>query len=270
MGQRVAILGCGPAGLLAAHAATLLKCEVTIFSHRVKSDMRGAQYMHKPIPGLNLDNPVKLSYVMQGGTVDEYRRKVYGDASEDLLVSPEQFSGYQEAWSIRQAYNQLWTKYNRLIVDRNIDTHFLMASMSYFDKILSTIPATQLCYQPLEHVFTKAKVWIDEQWRGGLAWKNLERYGTHHVVLCNGRPFDSNEPHATGWYRTSIIYGRANTEWIASSIQFFASYGARPVVKPLSTNCTCWPNIIRAGRYGVWRKGVLSHEAFETALEVFA
>jgi hypothetical protein len=40
------------------------------------------------------------------------------------------------------------------------------------------------------------------------------------------------------------------------------------VRKPLETDCTCWPKVVRAGRFGQWRKGVLTHHAYEMAMQV--
>jgi hypothetical protein len=240
---------------------------VTIFSHRQKSMMRGAQYMHRSIPGLELDPPVKLAYILYGD-VDHYRQKIYGDEAHDLDVSPQTFVGFHEAWSIRQAYNQLWRKYYHRVLPTDINQDSLMALVGSYDLILSTIPANLLCYQ--NHQFRSVKVWIDSNWHGADPHLNVERYGAANVVICNGFGFDPESPLQTGWYRTSTIYGQANTEWTSESVNVFSPMGARPVVKPIDTNCNCWPGIIRAGRYGCWQKGVLSHEAFEIATEVFA
>ncbi|HEX4502155.1 MAG TPA: hypothetical protein VH187_13545 [Scandinavium sp.] len=268
MPKTVAILGCGPAGLLAAHAARLMGCDITIISNKRKSSMLGAQYMHRAIPELDLNPPVKLSYVLQGN-VDDYRAKVYGDdADESITVSPELFQGYHEAWSIRQAYNQLWKRYQAMITDDIIDQEYLLHAVNSYDATISTIPAKQLCYQRERHMFTSVKVWIDNTWRGGDVERNKDRYGTRHVVLCNGQSFDEDHPSQTGWYRTSIIYDHANTEWASDAINIFMPHGVMPVIKPLQTNCDCWPGIVRAGRYGLWQKGILSHDAFEMALGV--
>lgn len=266
--KTVAILGCGPAGLLAAHAATLLGHSVVIISQKHKSPMLGAQYMHRSIPKLDLDQPVKLSYVLHG-EISDYRSKVYGDdADESLTVSPELFVGFHEAWSIRQAYNLLWKKYSDKILDTKIDQDFLLHTMDAFDRIISTIPAQTLCYQPQAHYFSGVKIWVDMTWHGDVPELNKQRYNTEHVVICNGNKLDPDHPRETGWYRTSTIYGHANTEWTNESIQTFRPMGVKSITKPLMTNCDCWPQVIRAGRYGLWRKGILSHEAFEMALEV--
>lgn len=262
--KRVAILGCGPAGLLAAHAARLMGHQSTIFSRKRKSPMLGAQYMHKAIPSLNLAAPQKLAYVLYGD-VDDYRRKVYGD--EDVMVSPELFSGFYEAWSIRQAYDQLWHQYGPLVTDCQIDDELIIKISSTFDAVLSTIPAPILCYQKDKHQFKSVIVQIDSKWRGPERPISNKHFGCDNIVICNGSAYDPAEYEKTGWYRTSLIYGHANTEWTTiGSYQVLQDTAMVP--KPIATDCNCWPGIVRAGRYGAWKKGILSHEAFDLALEV--
>lgn len=253
--------------MLAAHAAKLMGHRVTIFSKKQRSQMRGAQYMHCTIPELPLEASVKLAYVLHGD-IATYRDKVYGDnIHEDIVVSPQLFAGYHEAWNIRQAYHMLWAKYRNVIINIDIDNSVLQHVMNGdYDVCLSTVPAPLLCYQ--DHIFDSVKVWIDNTWHGPDPSMNRSRYGTPHVVLCNGLVYDKDHVRQTGWYRTSIIYNHANTEWVSQSAAIPTT--AKSIIKPLRTDCNCWPSIVRAGRYGEWRKGVLSHDAFDTALEAFA
>ena len=48
----VAILGCGPTGLVAAHACAMKHIPFVIFSKKRKSFLFGSQYLHEPIPGV--------------------------------------------------------------------------------------------------------------------------------------------------------------------------------------------------------------------------
>lgn len=241
---------------------------VVIFSKKIKSQMRGAQYMHCTIPELPIEPSIKLAYTLHG-SIDVYRQKVYGDnVHEDLQVSPELFLGFHEAWNIRQAYQALWKMYQPSIINVDITQEMLQQTMNGdYDHVLSTVPAPLLCYNK-HHQFASVPVWIDATWHGADPAYNRERYGTPHVVVCNGLEYDKKHVRQTGWYRTSIIYNHANTEWIPQSDAIPRE--AKRIVKPLRTDCNCWPMIRRAGRYGEWRKGVLTHHAFETALEAFA
>jgi len=56
--MRIAVLGCGPAGLMSAHAAmvaTESEADLAIFSTKRKSPLYGAQYLHQPIPFVSAD-----------------------------------------------------------------------------------------------------------------------------------------------------------------------------------------------------------------------
>jgi hypothetical protein len=198
--------------------------------------------------------------------VEGYRDKVYSDieALEDITVSPELFVGYHESWSLRQAYDWLWAQWGSAIVDCTIDQDRLMDMVAAYDAVVSSIPAPALCYQKDIHQFHGVKVAIDSYWFGDVRPLSTSK----NLVVCNGFPYNKANPTATGWYRTSTIFGQSNTEW--SPKVGIVPPNSQLVVKPLRTDCDCWPNIVRAGRYGQWQKGVLSHEAFNLVLEVLA
>jgi hypothetical protein len=254
----VAILGCGPAGLFAAHAAVLGGANVTVFSKARKSYMRGAQYLHRPIPGLSR-NPFQVEYKLRG-SVEGYRKKVYGDM-DDILVSPQSLVGVADAWDIREAYDAAWSLYGDRVTSVDFSTMgakepFMQSLVSNWDLVISTIPAPVLCSFPSLHSFTGQKVWVTE---------NLKSLGDFHygsdnllsddLVVCSGDPDD-------WWYRQSRIQGWENTEFPHDQKPNFPGL-VHEVTKPLTTDCTCHPGIIRAGRYGMWQKGVLSHEAYD-------
>lgn len=72
-------------------------------------------------------------------------------------------------------------------------------------------------------------------------------------VLCNGR----GNPR---WYRISNTFGYMTVEWPDGAKPPLS--GVARVSKPLDHNCSCFPEIVRTGRYGAWRKGELAHESF--------
>src|SRR5262245_15995908 len=76
---RVVVLGCGPAGLLAAHAASLYGCDVRILSIRQPSIISGAQFLHEHIPGVTGDIDGHVLF-MKAGTAGGYAKKVYGNS----------------------------------------------------------------------------------------------------------------------------------------------------------------------------------------------
>ena len=269
---RVAILGCGPAGLFAAHAAEQAGASFRIFSKDRKSFMRGAQYLHQPIPGLS-GEPFDVTYELWG-SVAGYRNKVYGEM-EDILVSPETLIGTSPAWDIREAYDNAWDLYGDPLDGRGgkivpvdfetgHDAHFLDHMAENYDLVLSSIPAPLLCRDP-EHIFESKKVWATEGLKRPMEM-GFQVAGTgvmrDNLVVCSGDPED-------WWYRQSRIHGWENTEFPLDHKPVERD-GVRvhAVVKPIRTNCDCNPDIQRIGRYGKWQKGVLTHHAYEDAVRM--
>lgn len=257
---RVAVLGCGPAGMFAAHAAAEAEAQFTIFSKARKSYMRGAQYLHRPIPGLSGD-PFEVEYQLKG-SVDGYREKVYGDMG-DILVSPESLVGISPAWDIREAYDAAWDLYGSKVVDVDFATmgdrgSFFTELSRTHDLVVSTIPAPLLCVRNTEHEFRSQHVWVTENIKslGEFEYSQHDDTLIDNLVVCSGNPDD-------WWYRQSRIHGWENTEYsLDHKPRETPAFKVHDVTKPIDHTCTCHPEFARAGRYGVWKKGVLSHEAF--------
>lgn len=232
---------------MAAHAAAITNNDVVIVSKKRKSYMRGAQYLHMPIP-MHSRNPFVVKYMLEG-TADGYRNKVYGPDPR-IQVSPESLVGEHFAWDIREAYDGLWRAYNSYIQDTEINPTNLEHAITLLspDLVISSIPAPAICKNP-NHLFHQQNVWATEMCRYG------ETTGEDNIVVCSGRPDDP-------WYRTSRIHGWENTEYSDGSEPPLSADKIHSVVKPISHNCDCWPDIVRVGRYGTWTKGILSHSAF--------
>lgn len=240
--MKVAILGCGPSGLVAAEAAVWAGAdEVVIYSKARKSDMFGAQYLHEPIPGVPYSPSIKLHYILHG-TMDEYRRKVYGD-DWDGQVSPAEFQGDHQAWDIREMYDCLWERYKFDIIQRDITSNWIRANEQLADFTFSTIPLNRLCDRG--HTFAGQEIWAAGETKPLLPYKD--------TIICNGY----SEP---AWYRLSNVFGYQTCEWPERSKP---PIPVAKVIKPLWTNCTCFPNLIRIGRYGRWQKGLLVHHGFD-------
>lgn len=253
--KTVHILGCGPAGLAAAHAATLAGYDVRIFSRARKSHMFGAQYLHKAIPGIDCGRPVEVKYTLRG-TVEKYRRKVYG-IDYDGDVSPGTLPENHMAWDIRRAYDSLWDAYGHDIeFDGNITPAWMWANR-FMRPMISSIPKRSLCLGHPTCGFQSVGIWA-----AGEAPERGVRFGRFidgvevpdGTVLCNA----DGEP---SWYRASRIFGHATIEWSWNDGPTAAVPAA--VEKPISNTCDCWPDVLRVGRYGKWTKGILVHHAFE-------
>lgn len=254
--MKVLILGCGPAGLMAAHAAAKFGANFAVYSKRRKSFMNGAQYLHAPIPGMSVSPSFTIRYQLSGDA-DVYRDKVYGDRKVE--VSPESLVGNHDAWDIRETYDRLWDAYSDSVFDEDITPerlHYLMRGWKP-DLVISTIPAKILCHNS-QHKFESEEIWSTDK---------SQIYLRENTVLCNGAKEFS-------WYRVSKIQGHENTEWPGS---YRGYHGRIPggaegrlwrVVKPISTTCSCFPMVHRMGRYGKWTKGVLSHHAWEESCKL--
>lgn len=252
--RRAAVLGCGPAGLFAAHALIENGWDVTIFSNKRRSEMFGAQYLHEPIHGL-VEHQTEVTYTLRG-TPEEYRRKVYG-GKEVGSVSPESLAGQHPAWDIRAAYYDAWGQHaDRIRHQPEIDNRMAGEIIKgVFHLVVSSLPAPSICVGT--HNFKAQRVWAigDAPERGVFSPVKPGK----DIVVCDGTPF-------VGWYRASNVFGYNTCEWPESRKPPISNLA--PLYKPISTNCTCLPDIVRVGRYGTWTKGVLSHDAYKAAKEL--
>jgi hypothetical protein len=260
--KRAAILGCGPAGMFAAHAFVRAGWEITVYSKKRMSDLYGAQYLHAPIPGLpSIRTSVEYRLA---GTIEGYREKVYGPKLPNAVeVSPGVLAGRRDAWDIRAAYRAAYSMYSYRIVPVTIDAAFLEGEFGnpetdrHWGAVLSSIPAPVLCRNP-SHAFLSQKVYAagDAPERGIFAPISC----LPDTVLCDG-----TEDRA--WYRISNVFGHCTAEWPDRRKPPFE--GVTEVQKPIGTTCYCWEGrITRIGRYGIWMKGVLSHQAYDVAQKI--
>lgn len=263
--MKVLVLGSGPAGLIACHTAALRGAGVLVYSRGQKSPLYGCQYLHRPIPGMTTAEPVQVSYVLHG-TTDGYRDRVYGLQTQPIAVSPETLTSEHLAWDIRQTYDALWETYGRFVqtIDFNLRAPQGLIAELDPDVVVSTIPANVLCRNS-SHRFATEEIWAIGD-APDLGQSSPIRPDSENTVVCNGEPFGEG----ASWYRTSCIFGYATTEW-PGRIKKPPFPGVARVQKPLSTNCDCekysTAPIFKAGRYGLWRKGVLADSAMEATIE---
>jgi hypothetical protein len=252
----VAILGCGPSGLAVALAAVRSGHKVLVASNQVTPSVQyGCQYLHAPIPGYEYVAHTTVEYHLNG-TADEYRLKVYGKKWTGK-VSPEDFIGEHDAWDIRSTYADLWLDLHvnpmvEFMKIREIKYGLIPDEVYDFKpgQIISTIPAPALCYGQPQHFFNSHRIYANGSVKQGTEAVN--------TVVCDGTR--ENE-----WYRNACVFGYRTVEWSRRP-----SNGdvVVPVRKPLETNCTCYPEIKRIGRYGKWQKSYLVHKAYPEAMEI--
>jgi hypothetical protein len=257
--KSVAVLGCGPAGLMVAHAAAMSGWNFRIYSKKQKSKLFGAQYLHEDIPGLEHGGPMTVKYQLDG-TPEQYRRKVYGE-EWDGTVSPEDYEGEHYAWDLRLAYEHLWFDYGHEVVDFDLQerNHYYTWAA---DLVISTVPRT--VWDSNEDNFKSTTVWAMGD--GDYERVHLHRPPPFHV-MCDG-----TKNHA--WYRVSNIFGYCTMEWPQWWNTPFASvtppaHGAVRVAKPLVYTGNAARDFIHLGRFAQWEKGVLTTDVFCQALKVF-
>lgn len=267
--MRVLVLGCGPAGLMAAHAAKVSGADrVDIYSKRRKSELFGAQYLHQPIPGMTDTPPVTVEYVLEG-SAEDYRRKVYG-ADWDGEVSPEDLIGNHDGWDIRRTYDNLWLNFGATVWNTNISPGYIgnimdEARSGRWDLVISSVPKPLLCGK--HHTFNSKPVWAlgDAPERGLFVVDYIPKHRIYdNTVICNGN-------RTPTWYRRSRVFGYDTVEWPQYSVENWPNVNptnnASKVNKPLDNNCDCWPDILHVGRFGKWEKGILSHTAYQDVLD---
>jgi len=243
---RVAVLGCGPAGLLAAYAAECEGAVVEIFSKPMRSKIHGAQFLHEEIDGIKVPSTeVNFQFL---GTPEMYAKKIYGPIADMVQTSWGKYEGSITAYSMNHLYAQLWGTYQKRINRvEYISKDFINAVEDQnYDLLVSTIPAPALCLDPDEHFFDSQKFWIFDVPEDG-----MPRVGGNQITY--------NGDWGTPWYRSSRLFGKSYIEFGDNSIHPDNCY---PASKIIHTNCDCRKNWIKTGRFGAWKRGVLVHDAY--------
>ena len=241
--MKVCVIGCGPSGLLAAHACRQEGHKLTIISDIArKSAMGGAMYIHEPIPGITSKQPDGQLRIEKRGTCEGYAYKVYGDSGHP--VSWNQFAtGDYGIWYMDEAYRRLWAKYSSYVRVHNVTPHTMDEIIRHFDLVIATLPKNRICYR--HHEFKSVPIWVKS--------RRLARDVLHpNIMTYSGRVEDP-------WYRKSTINNIVSIE-----------YPQRPPtddmyagIKPTSNNCDCWTRVLWTGRWGRWEKGVLVHQVYQ-------
>lgn len=237
--MNILIIGCGPAGLAAAHAAVGLVGEnnVEIMAPKRMTLQRGPLLIQRPIPGINTSHPDgTIHQRVIGGSILDYRYKLYGDIN--IGINGDQLRTEYHAWNHRATYMRLWGMYQHLIEDVMVDEDELQELQDEYDLVVSTANAYKMCRHKLpsgnRHEFVTKEVAVTEE-------------ATYRNQPDDTIIFNAGADHS--WVRSSRIFGVEVTEWPVDE----APEGARIIQKPISTTCDCYPRVLRTGRFGAWR-----------------
>jgi hypothetical protein len=251
----VAVLGCGPAGLFAAQALSLHGFNPVILSKKQKSVIYGAQYLHKPIPGLSSQRADGVIRTIRAGREDIYAHRVYG--AGQAVTSWRSVRPLADAWDLRSTYDRAWNKFQESIADIALAPDDIAELTSEFDLVISTVPLWSICLKPKEHSHDSLSI---------LVKKDLEEL----IVVQDENWVLYNGTHDHDWYRASQIFGHTSAEARANPTLVASQHGWEIGFKVIGNNCDCHPNVVRAGRMGLWTRAVLTHHAFEKACEAIA
>jgi len=263
----IAVLGTGPAGLMAALGVAMSGKPVSLFGkansegNMAKSRIGGAQFLHDPLPMVcDEDEPDGVLTYRVLGTPEGYRTKVYGSDPTIPFVSMDYVHDgkTQQAWSLQHTYDLLWEYLSAAygnVVDITAQWLDKAIEENWFDHIISTIPVPALCWAtngaPLAvaHQFVSQEIMI----------------ASHSIMETADNTIYYNGDPDYSWYRCSKIFGVGGTEWSVENPPPPLAELVR-VRKPIRTTCDCFTkNVLRTGRYGAWTKGILTHQAFTDA-----
>lgn len=263
----VAIIGVGPAGLLAAWGCHINKVPYVLFGigaegRAFKSEMGGSQFLHESVEGMTDPlTPDAIIKVSMNGNMVSYRQKVYG-VDNVPYASVARMTGQameMPAWSLVSLYDDLWyflADDGEHVEIGGIGPEHLdkMLSNDQFQAIVCTIPKTIVCFQG--HEFNSQAIRITEG-------SEVIPDDVDNMIL-----YDATPNH--GWYRTARVFGAASTEFGHSHQHVHISEEHVTRRKPMFTNCDCWEGTVNfAGRYGAWDKALLTHDAFKLTNGMF-
>ena len=249
---RIAVLGCGPQGVLCAYAAEKYDHTVNIYSRKVKSVIPGSQHLHGHIDGLTRLYPEGTIQFVRIGTAEGYAEKVYADPSR--TTGWENYLQVFPFWSVQKMYDKLWDMFQARIRDLTVTPHIeannneidVYTILASHDLVISTLPAPELCMYPNMHEFESVPYFIR-------VLPTPEKDKDKNIVVYNGIREDM-------WYRWSLLDGKCAIEY-TESVSGDEEVGR----KAIANNCTCWPKIRRCGRWAEWRHGVTMYSAYQDA-----
>ena len=236
--NKVAIIGCGPSGLIAAHACVGAGITPDIYSKEiVKSKLGGAQYLHSQIPGLGVSSRA-VNYI-KFGTQEIYALKVYNNSTQNTSWNTYK-EGYHPAWNLIEAYDILWDLYQAHINELEIDSITLPHLIDNYQLVINTAPKKTLCQT--DHQFTSQRILIRKE------------------AQCKPMTIVYDGTYKVHWYRQSNLFGVKFTEYPANP----RSTGT--IIKPLLNDCDCWPELFNVGRFGAWDKQQLVDKVFTSVI----
>lgn len=248
--MKVAILGAGPVGLMAAHAVYRNGHEPAIFSkfNDQPSAVNPDMFLQQPLPGLGHETEPDdwIDYVRVGDAAD-YNKKVYGNLLGPFSWDSIPWGKDKPLWWLDSAYSTLWDMYSLFITERTIDPLTAGDIAIEFPLTLSTLSARAVCMD-LNHSFSDRPIFLERR----------------QVPESSGNWMAYNGAEQL-WCRRSLIRGWETLEYAQrpepgqQQLEYSAILLGTKVIR---TTCDCHPAIRRVGRWAQYARGVLNHHAY--------
>ena len=232
--MKVIVIGCGPAGLAAAHAAVGLGASVEIVAPRIMTPQEGPLLLQRPIPGINTDHPDgTIHQIVIGGSILEYRYKLYGDIN--IGINGDMLKPHYHAWKHPETYRKLWDLYYGYITDYKLTAREMRHVHQDADLVISTASRMNMCTVGHHFLYKEVAVTPESSYPDQ----------PNNTIIFNA----AEDPL---WVRSSRVFGVPVTEWPAEPSRGMPG-NARIIRKPIGTDCDCYPHILWTGRFGAWR-----------------
>lgn len=254
----VLVIGAGPSGLMAAWAAEQEGYSVALYDPEPKQpDGRsaGVFYLHHPCDIPDIPHAM-IQTRGEGGTVDDYRAKVYGNSYRGPVSFPIQ-SRFDTVWDGMFAMNFLWTRYQSYIIPIAVQSlDYAQAEIVNYDKVICTAPLDKLSqiHPPYR------ELWVSTRER--------ECWEDDGIVI-----YDANPSHVV--YRYSCVFDRVAIEyvegfdplpeWKTDDVRFHRVRKVMPLGgydQALLDNFNRKRSFLLAGRYATWNKKTLTHDVY--------
>lgn len=275
--MRIAILGGGPAGLMAAWAAVERGYRPTIFdaegkeatARLLKGDVNaGVFLLHDPCGLVSVPSaPVRYAVAGHGYSLAElaemYAEKVYGDRrmAEEVSVAHYASVHEREEWDGLEAVRHLAHRF-----EDHYAKPLRINSVRGVEDIGGTYPRT-VCTVPLPRLFAHHPLNPDN-------WPSAEV----QLYVGGAHPRESWVHYlpvpGVDEYRQSAVFGRFVSEYPASverdpKLHVRVLKPIRPPagVADLVHDVEAGGRVLFAGRFGRWQKGVEQHDVYRAVSE---